>query len=504
MGGGCEQPVHQAPGHAHQDVLSLATMVDDLGSLLTDLDPDTMASDVAVAAIEHLGVLRRLIDAATTLVARTLPADGWTHRPERTPERWLATQLGCSLAEAHQLRACSAVLAELPAVDRAVRAGRLSGDQVRAIVPAAIADPAATTLLVALAEGESLHGLRAACDQVQAAALGDDTARNERARAQRRLRCRTTREGQVVLDGQGPVTDGVTILEALRAHHQDLFDQTAGETDHPSYEALSWDALVAMAQASLDARGSATDLAPDPEPELGSAPGGEHGDQPHRDTDCTTPGTEQLSDRDAGTRRDAGAAALPHRPARPATRAVRLGAATKILIRCDHSALMRGYTLAGETCEIAGLGPIPVAAVREIMALGDPFLAAVVTRGQDVASVTHLGRRPNAHQLTALEWIHPRCAVTGCDQTILDWDHRIDWSHTHHTRLDELDGLCRPHHRLKTSHGWALLPGQGRRRFVPPDHPDHPCQSDPALRAGPGDRAGPTGQSTHRSAAMST
>jgi hypothetical protein len=27
---------------------------------------------------------------------------------------------------------------------------------------------------------------------------------------------------------------------------------------------------------------------------------------------------------------------------------------------------------------------------------------------------------------------------------------------------------------LKTHHGWALVPGTGKRDMVPPDHPSHP------------------------------
>jgi len=38
-----------------------------------------------------------------------------------------------------------------------------------------------------------------------------------------------------------------------------------------------------------------------------------------------------------------------------------------------------------------------------------------------------------------------------------------------------LDRLCRYHHRLKTTMGWALVEGSGRRDFVPPEDPRHPC-----------------------------
>ena len=45
-----------------------------------------------------------------------------------------------------------------------------------------------------------------------------------------------------------------------------------------------------------------------------------------------------------------------------------------------------------------------------------------------------------------------------------------------------LDRLCRHHHKPKTHHGWALIEGRGKRAFVPPHDPRHPCR---AARAGP-------------------
>jgi len=40
--------------------------------------------------------------------------------------------------------------------------------------------------------------------------------------------------------------------------------------------------------------------------------------------------------------------------------------------------------------------------------------------------------------------------------------------------LEMLDRLCRYHHRLKTTKGWALVEGTGKRDFVPPEDPRHP------------------------------
>ncbi|MGH9033493.1 MAG: hypothetical protein ACRDZV_15320, partial [Acidimicrobiia bacterium] len=148
---------------------------------------------------------------------------------------------------------------------------------------------------------------------------------------------------------------------------------------------------------------------------------------------------------------------------------------TKLLARVDLSALLRGYPVGDETCELAGYGPVAVSAVRDLVDTGDPFLAAVVTKGKDVIGVAHLGRRPTAHQRSALEWLYPTCAAEGCNAlTYLEYDHRDDWVKTHRTVFDLLDRLCSHHHDRKTRDGWALVEGRGKRAFVPPDDPRHP------------------------------
>jgi hypothetical protein len=117
------------------------------------------------------------------------------------------------------------------------------------------------------------------------------------------------------------------------------------------------------------------------------------------------------------------------------------------LLRVDFEVLARGETEAGEVCEIAGIGPVPVAVARDL--LGDSILKLVITRGVDVAGVVHLGRGATA-------------AAT-----------------TKHTRLEELDPLCPHHHKLKTTKNWSLVHGTGRRAFVPPDDRRHPRNRPP-------------------------
>lgn len=148
------------------------------------------------------------------------------------------------------------------------------------------------------------------------------------------------------------------------------------------------------------------------------------------------------------------------------------------LVHVDLEALVRGTVEGDERCEIPGLGPISVGAARQL--LGNSIVKLVITKGADVANVTHLGRGPTVAQKIALLWQQPQCTREGCpNRALIQVDHRIDWAETHHTRLCELDHLCWHCHALKTRHRWALVDGAGRRPMVPPDHPDHPRNPPP-------------------------
>ncbi len=83
------------------------------------------------------------------------------------------------------------------------------------------------------------------------------------------------------------------------------------------------------------------------------------------------------------------------------------------VIRADLTALVNGRAAAGETCEIAGLGPVPVAVARRLF--GDAVLKLVITRGVDVRNVTSLGRGPTAAQKVALLWEQPTARSSGAD-----------------------------------------------------------------------------------------
>ena len=113
--------------------------------------------------------------------------------------------------------------------------------------------------------------------------------------------------------------------------------------------------------------------------------------------------------------------------------------------------------------------------LEELAANGNAFLVGILTKANQVVAVYHHRRRPNAHQRSALDFVYPSCAATGCNSKVgLQSDHRKDWARTKYTVFDLLDRLCAHHHKLKTYHGWQLVTGTGKRAFVPPSDPRHP------------------------------
>jgi hypothetical protein len=141
-----------------------------------------------------------------------------------------------------------------------------------------------------------------------------------------------------------------------------------------------------------------------------------------------------------------------------------------VTVFVDREALLRGHTVEGETCEIAGLGPVSVATVQALIATGDPFYAALIRKGEDLVAGVHLGRQPTAVQRTAVVARDKGvCAVAGCTNTICEVDHTIDFHRCKQTAFDNLHLLCTAvHHPMKTAGGDMWTDDNGDIHITPP------------------------------------
>jgi hypothetical protein len=137
----------------------------------------------------------------------------------------------------------------------------------------------------------------------------------------------------------------------------------------------------------------------------------------------------------------------------------------------DYDALMRGHSVAGERCEIPGIGSIPVTLARQMS--DDCILKVLLTKGVDVVAVAHGGYTIPAHLRTALDVRDPKCIVPGCEYSRrLQKDHRNSFGRTQVTKLEDLAHLCPSHHYLKTFCGYTYRGGPGTWEWIPPENLD--------------------------------
>ena len=375
-----------------------------LREIVGDLEPEVLAVDAAACLVDTFATIERLAGAGKALAARRVADSNlWRGAGERSAAHWLARRSGASVGSAMATLETAARLSELPALDRAVRAGELSGVQANEIASAAAADAGAQAELVGVARTDGVAGLRERCRRVRVAAAPDEMARHRALHASRALRHWNDPDGAGRLDGRFTPEVLAELLAALEPFEAAAFRAARAEGRREGFDAYRADALLALARA----------------------------------------GREGTGRRSSGPR-------------------------TTVHVVIDHAALVRGRAAPGERCEVAGVGPVPVTVVRSM--LDDAFLTAVLSDGVDVATVAHLGRRPTAHQRSALVVRDPECVVTGCHVRVgLEIDHVEPWSATRITKLDRLARLCRFHHAQKTHEGYRLEGGPGHWRWLKPD-----------------------------------
>ncbi len=419
--------------------------------LAGSLDADRMTGEQAAAALDDLAVAdRALAGTVMFLGLRVARTDAWRGQGFQSAADWLAAKVGVSVREAHRLLGTARKADRLPKTKDAMRRGDLSPDQADAVAGAASVDPSSEDDLLDTAANDTHKKLQEEAARRRAAAT-DSADREGRIRSQRSIRRFTDADGAFNLHWRGPAVDGARLEAMLRPHEEQAFRTGRRSAVRDTFENRSYDAMMAL-----------LGIAPSSSPPSSAAP------------------TSQEAADPSGANGGSDPAASPSSTAK-----VPGGNNVKVIVRIDHDALVRGHTMAGETCDIVGVGPISVAASRELMR--DAFLAAVITKGRDVVNVAHLGRGLNAHQRTAIEAMGLRCSNIACNRTIaIQIDHRVPYAQDPVTALANQDPLCPECHRRKTHHGYHLEPGSGPRRFLRRD-PQAQASKDEA-----GEARGPT------------
>jgi hypothetical protein len=433
-----------------------------LSTLVAELEPGRLGGADARELYASFSRVERLSMAAKALLAPRIDESGiWREDGHRDASALLAAVEGVPTGQARSTLELGQRLEELPGTEEAVRAGRLSRQKATELAGAASLDPATEDTLLQGAEDEPFFTFRDRCRRARAASSqADPMAAVRKAHKERSFTSWNDPDGTFHYKGSDTPDRGARIQAAIDAAAAAIRKEAkrAG-TDEATeaHRALCADAFFALCtrtNGGTDAGGgesssrrstgagmeSGADFDVDPEVEI------EAGD-----------------DSDAGAGNDPGTAPglldLDAIVNRPPTCAV------SILV--DLEALVRGTVEVDERCEIVGVGPIPVPLARSM--LTDSFLKLLIMDGEEIHSVSHMGRTINARLRTAIAYRdQARCVVPGCGaRHRLEFDHVNPFNNLGPTELDNLALLCRFHHHLKTNEGWELIREEGPDR----DHP---------------------------------
>ncbi|MFN8039837.1 MAG: DUF222 domain-containing protein [Acidimicrobiales bacterium] len=410
---------------------ALGAVLVEVRELLAGFDPAVISAADAAVLVERFAELERLAAGGRLLAAgRMARTSVWAGDGDADVAAWMARTTGQSRSDARKDLAAARVLDELDGTQDALRQGRLTKEQVREIAPAAKAAPGAEGGLLEEAASGSVEGLARKARAAKAAARGDGREAVERVRRRRCVTHGRGEDGSAWLRAAGPPDDIARILAGLAPWAEQARRAARGRGEVLTDDQATFDGLVAVAAQ--------------PVPKAGAV----HPEGDGEDVDL-----------DDGN--DPGLTATAGSPRW----------ATKVIVNVDLAALRRGFTIAGERCEITGIGPVPVAMVDDLLARDDSFLAAVVREGTDITKVAHLGRAPTAGQRTALEADHTTCCIDGCPDPPRVIDHHHRFADDGPRTLANLGPLCDDHDHSKTHDRWVLVRHGRSRRLVPPGHP---------------------------------
>lgn len=260
----------------------------------------------------------------------------------------VARATGTTAAKAKERMTRGSQMKDAGETRKRATSGALSPEQSAAIADAVAVNSGAEAELLGAAQRLSLRELRDLCARRKAERQDLETI-ERRIHAKRSLRRWTDAEGAAHLHAVGNKREMALVDQALRPIVEQIFQHKHAGGEREPHEAYEFDALIEMAAQSMS--GSA-----------GGVAGGDGG----------VAGAGGIAGGDGGGGGGDGGGARQKRrdPVRWLS-----------LLRLDLSALVRGSVEDGEVCEIPGVGPVSVAAARDM--LGESVLKLVITKGDE-------------------------------------------------------------------------------------------------------------------------
>jgi len=387
-------------------------MFDELKSAVTHLrevssriNIDVVAGKDAADLVGIADEIRRAGDSLRTVaVGQVERTNSWRGEGAKSITEWLSIETDCPQYEAQAVVLLANQLQHLPVTQAALRNGTLSNAQAVEVARGAIVAPNTETQLLNLAKHATVRDLRDATSRVVAGAT-DEAERYRQVHKSRYFKSWTDLDGSFNVRGRMTAANGALVMAALKPIQDEIFKAARKSGAHERPEAYAADALMAL---------------------------------------CEKATSKQSSESGKKTTR-------PN---------------VVMNIRVDIDALKRGRTENGEVCEIAGVGPIPVATATAY--LGEAFLKLLVIDGTDITTIAHMGRALPAKLRTAVEERDRVCQVPTCDVTLgLEIDHIVPFAEGGPTTFENLVRLCKRHHLQKTHDGYRLKRIKGARGSDP-------------------------------------
>lgn len=410
----------------------LDAAVSELRAAVGAIDPAVVTGSEAERLMAPLSQARNVCAGGlAALAARVADTGRWKQAEATSPEAHVGSLTGESAGSGRRLLDAGRKLEDAPGAKRALGAGKLSLDQAAEIASAvsetaASADPEVAgrageveARLLEVAEAGDLARLRDAAAKAKQAAR--DEAHQRRVQHDtRHLRRRAFDDGSV--GGSFKLPPGVAsevwgVLDRLTAHHFDRARRAGVRYPRDAY----------AADALCTAIGVAPSVHPDRVVPVGAG--------------CPT------------DERQGRARAVPE---------PQVNLHKELVVVVDAASLINGRLGPDGTCEIPGVGPVPVQTAREL--LGDAGVSIVVTKGVDIANVTLGGRRlSKSMRLAMLASGRWRCGDCGTPYR-LQGDHDEPFALSQHTKLDELIPRCPVCHDRKSRREAPRTIAAGRAR----------------------------------------
>jgi hypothetical protein len=458
-------------------VSAVSDLEQPLATAVSALDPAALLGGEARRELLAVIRMRKQLDGAfIRLLGRVEETRSWTGEGDRSLQDWVLRKSGSTYGEVKRATDTAALLPEAPAVDEALKNGSISADQAAALAPAEKAAPAQGGRLVERAGSQTLKDTRQAADRARAAARtpDQDAQRSAKQQARRRLEFGTDDDGNGTIDAHLPPEVFAEVKAELERLFKTIFATARRTGRFEPHAAYLADALVEMTRRSR---------AGTPK-------------KPPAATDDQEPDPAQAQDGDDGHQTDEAAEETEVKPA-PASKT-----AVNVIIDLDT---LQGRTRhdGEERCEIAGVGPIPAAWVRD--RLGDATLNLFLRNGLDLRTLVTPSRSPTQTIQTCLDILYPTCAIDGCFCTRGLQDHHdtsaTGWHDTQRTKLSELTRLCPHHHDLVTYERYTLIKGPTptTATLKPPDTPAPPRKRWGKNKRRPGDHENANAETANRS-----